>query len=159
MKINKTPVRFLFLVFLGIVLSGCQGKSPKAVAENYLDAFHDQDYEKAKKYATKDTKRLLDMFISLAAMSPDSLKTQLRFEVLGERIKGDTAYVDYRLEGSRKTQTLTLLKSDGHWKVAATKDSLNEIEGGEAIESGAIQSDTTDAAPGPTDSIPALMNR
>ena len=160
MKRSKPiAVRFLSLFLLGILLSGCQGKSPRGVAENYLEAFHDQDYEKAKKYATDDTKRLLDMFISLAAITPDSLKTKLHFEVLGERIKGDTAYVEYRLEGSRKTQSLTLLKADGNWKVAATKDSLNEIEGGEAIDSGAIQSDTSDAVPGPTDSVPELMNR
>ena len=126
-----------------VLLASCQTRSPRGVAEQYLKAFHHHDYEKAKDYSTEDTKKLLDMFISFAALTPDTLKQSFNFEVLDERLEGDTAYVNYRMEGSRKTQSLTLIRKDGSWKVAATKDTLNEIEGGEAMDSGATLTDTS----------------
>ena len=143
MRNNWKSLQILCLAAACACLVACQARSPKEVAEKYLKAFHAMDYEKAKNYATDDTRKLLDMFINLAAITPDSMKHSLKFEVLDERIAGDTAYVNYRSEGSLKLQTLTLRKADGEWKVAATKDSLNELEGGEAIDSGATQSDTS----------------
>jgi Domain of unknown function (DUF4878) len=139
----KKEFRYWIPCLLFFVLVACTGSSPKSVAEAYLKAFNKQDYEKAKKYATDDTKKLLDMFTSLAALTPDSLKRDIDFTVREERIKGDTAYVDYLLKGSSKVQSLTLRKVDGNWKVAATKDTVNELEGGELIDTGAINSDTS----------------
>src|SRR5262245_24929184 len=104
---------------LAVLLSACQAKSPKGVAEQYLKAFHHHDYEKAKEYSTPDTRKLLDMFISFAALTPDSLKQNINFAVLDEKVAGDTAYVRYRVEGSDKVQSLTLVKADGEWKVGA----------------------------------------
>ena len=132
-----------FSLLVALALAGCQAHTPKQVSERYLDAFHDRDYEKAKKYGTAETGKLLDMFIGFAALMPDSAKHSPRFKVLDEKQEGDTAYVHYTMEGSRKVQTLTLIKVDGEWKVAASKDSLNEIEGGEGMDSGATQTDTT----------------
>ena len=131
----------LFLLF-NFLLS-CSGDSPKSVAEDYLKAFNRQNYEKAKDYATDDTKKLLDMFISLAALTPDSMKRNLNFSVVDEKIVGDTAYVNYKTEGSTKVQTLTLRKIAGKWKVAATKDTINELEGGELMDTGATNTDTS----------------
>src|SRR6187455_1266601 len=107
MKNTFLPGFFFLCVF---VLAGCTGNSPKSVAESYLKAFNKQDYEKAKDYATDDTKKLLDMFTSLAALTPDSLKRNLDFVVIGEHIRGDTATVEYKSEGSTKVQSLTLRK-------------------------------------------------
>jgi len=139
----KKELRHLIPCLLFFVLVACTGHSPKGVAEEYLKAFNKQDYEKAKKYATEDTQKLLDMFTSLAALTPDSLKRDLDFTVVGERIQGDTAYVDYKSEGSSKLQSLTLLKVDGKWKVAASKDTVNELGGGEFMDSGAMNTDTS----------------
>jgi hypothetical protein len=139
----KKDLRHLIPFLIFFVLVACTGNSPKGVAEEYLKAFNKQDYEKAKKYATEDTQKLLDMFTNLAALTPDSLKRDLDFKVTGERIQGDTAYVEYKSEGSDKLQSLTLRKVDGKWKVAATKDTVNEMEGNEFMDSGAINTDTS----------------
>jgi len=150
-------VLFYNLLLLSF-LSACTGGSPKGVAENYLKAFNKQDYEKAKEYATEDTKKLLDMFASLATLTPDSLKRDLDFTVLNEHIQGDTATVDYKLEGSTKVQSLALRKVDGKWKVAASKDTINELEGGELFDTGAINTDTSGTeAQDPSDSLPGVQ--
>ena len=153
MKNTFLPGFFFLCVF---VLASCTGNSPKSVAGNYLKAFNKQDYEKAKDYATDDTKKLLDMFSSLAALTPDSLKRNLDFKVLNEHIHGDTATVEYQLEGSSKVQSLTLRKMDGKWKVAASKDTINELEGGELMDTGATNTDTSGTEEqNPSDSVPA----
>jgi hypothetical protein len=143
LKLNKTVLSCATVLLL---FAGCKSNSPKGVAESYLKAFHNQDYEKAKEYATDDTRKLLDMFISLAALTPDSMKHKMKFEVTGEKVTGDSAYVTYRTEGSTKEQSLTLKKIDGDWKVAATKDTINELEGSEMIDTGATNTDSSEQA-------------
>ena len=83
------------------------------------------------------------MFNSLSALTPDSLKKNIKFTVLDEKIEGDTAYVNYKSDGSNKIQSLTLKKVGGKWKVAATKDTINELEGAELMDTGATNSDTS----------------
>ena len=126
-----------------LLLAACTWNSPRKVAQAYLDAVNEQDYEAAKKYATDDTRKLLNMFSSLAAITPDSLKRGFDFEITSERLSGDTAYVGYRMAGSGREQELKLLRIDGRWKVAASKDDMNEIEGGEGMDSGATNLDTS----------------
>ena len=151
---KKDLLRNLSILFL-FLLAACTSNSPKSVAEDYLKAFNKQDYEKAKDYATDDTKKLLDMFTSLAALTPDSLKRDLDFKVLNEKIHGDTATVEYKSEGSTKVQSLTLRKVEGKWKVAASKDTINELEGGELMETGATNFDTSGTEEqNPEDSLP-----
>jgi len=125
-----------------VLLSGCNWNSPSKVAKAYLEAVNDQDYETARKYATEDTRKLLNMFSSLASITPDSVKRGFDFEITGERVTGDTAYVSYRMEESGRQQELKLVRLDGRWKVAASKDVMNEIEGGEGMDSGATNLDT-----------------
>ena len=132
-------------LYLGcaLLMASCTGNSPRKVARAYLDAVNEQDYEAAKKYATDDTRKLLNMFSSLAAITPDSLKRGFDFDITSERISGDTAFVGYRMAGSGREQELKLLRIEGRWKVAASKDVMNEIEGGEGMDSGATNLDTS----------------
>src|SRR6187549_1735688 len=110
-------VAFVFLVSCG------GGDSPKSVAENFLKAMNKMDYETAKKYGSEDTGRLLDMMSNFTNMMPDSAREEKSFEIKEERIDGDKATVTYVQSGEVGEQTLDLVKLDGKWKVAMSKDS------------------------------------
>jgi hypothetical protein len=142
---QKTTTR-LFLAFGLFVLVSCGGKSPRSVATHYLDAFNNRDFEKAQEYSTEKNKKIIKMFVGLDARMSDSLKRKYDFSVISERVAGDTAYVDYKSAKSNRVETLTLIKIDGEWKVASTKDSINSQQGGVGMESGATNTDTTDNA-------------
>jgi hypothetical protein len=138
--------------FALLILTSCGGgDSPKSVAENFLKAMNKMDYETAKKYGSEDTGRLLDMMSGFANMIPDSAKQEKSFEIKDEKIDGDKATVTYSQSGEVGEQTLDLVKIDGKWKVAMSKDSMNGEEGG-SIDSGATSTDTSGETE-PTDSV------
>jgi len=138
-KVNAALI-ILFLVSCG------GGDSPKSVAENFLKAMNKMDYETAKKYGSEDTGRLLDMMSGFANMIPDSARQEKSFEIKNEKIDGDKATVTYVQSGEVGEQTLDLVKIDGKWKVAMSKDSMNGEEGG-SMDSGATSTDTTSELP------------
>ena len=80
----------LLLTYLFLV--ACTANSPKSVAEKFLQSISRHDYEGAKKYCSDDSKRLMDMFISLEKLRPDTAKKNFSFDVLDERVEGDTAF-------------------------------------------------------------------
>jgi len=128
--------------FLLFVVSCGGGDSPKSVAENFLKAMNKMDYETAKKYGSEDTGRLLDMMSNFTNMMPDSAREEKSFEIKDEKVDGDKATVTYVQSGEVGEQTLDLVKLDGKWKVAMSKDSMNGEEGG-SMDSGATTTDTS----------------
>src|SRR6185503_13683982 len=141
------PGKLLVALFITI-LSSCEGgKSPKSVAENFLNAMNKFDFETAKKYGTEDTGKLLDMMSGFTKMMPDSARKEEKYEMLDEKIEGEKATVTYRAEGREDPEKLDLIKVNGKWKVAMSKDSLNDEEGN-AMDSGATSTDTSAASVG-----------
>jgi hypothetical protein len=64
-----------------------------------------------------------------AKMIPDSSKKKDRkFEIIGERIDGEKATVIYKEDGKDDEQSIPLIKVNGLWKVAMSKDNMNEVE-------------------------------
>jgi hypothetical protein len=126
-------------------LIACSGNSPKSVAENFLKAMNKMDFEGAKKYGTEDTNKMLDMLSGFAKMMPDSAKKEdVKVEITSEKVEGDKATYTYKEVGKDEQQTINLVKVDGKWKVAMSKDDMNS--GGdnkENMDSGATSTDTT----------------
>lgn len=137
---NKHGTTILIILFFVILLSSCSGGNPKQVAKHYLDEISSEDYEGAKDYCTEDTKKLMDMYISLSKLQPDTISKALSFKITEEKISGDTAYVYYRISNSDVDQMLVLKRVDGEWLVAASKDSMGQVD--EYIDSGATNTDT-----------------
>ncbi len=126
-------------------LVACSGNSPKGVAENYLKAYSKMDFEGAKKYGTEETVKLLNMYTGFAKMIPDSTKNKVvKIDITSEKVDGDKASVTYKEEGKDGDQTLNLVKVDGKWKVAMSKDNMNG--GASSMDSGATNTDTTATA-------------
>lgn len=106
------------------------------------------DYETAKKYGTEDTGKLLDMMSGFSKLMPDSAKQERSFEMKDEKINGDKATVMYTASGEEGEQTLNLVKIDGKWKVAMSKDSMNDEEGA-SMDTGATTTDTSSSVTEP----------
>ena len=139
MNFIKSIAGFAILVFL---ISCGGGDSPKSVAEHFLKAMNKMDFETAKKYGSEDTGRLLDMMSGFSKMIPDSAREEKSFEIKDELIDGDKATVTYIQAGEPGEQSLDLVKIDGKWKVAMSKDSMNGEEDG-SLDSGATSTDTS----------------
>src|SRR5829696_4917349 len=106
-------------------LVACSGNSPKSAAKKFLDKMNEMDFDGAKKYGTEDTGKMLDMLSGFAKMMPDSAKKEVKTEITSEKIEGDKATCTYKEEGRDGEQVLHLVKEDGKWKVAMSKDDMN----------------------------------
>jgi len=142
-NINSMSRNFILTILVVILLASCSGGSPKKVAKHYLDEIGSEDYEGAKDYCTEDTKKLMDMYISLSKLQPDTISKSLNFKITNEKIEGDTAYVYYKVSGSDIEQMLVLKNIDGEWKVAASKDSMGQVD--EYMDFGGTNTDTSSA--------------
>ncbi len=112
------------LLALAIVFTGCNTNSPKDAAQKWLTSFYHLDYETAKKYSTEETKNLLTTIEQLRTLNSDSEKQQmkqLKVEIKDVKEKGDTAMVSYTLSDSPKEQKVKLIKIQGKWLVAKSK--------------------------------------
>ena len=146
-----TKYKTLLPIAIVLFISCGGGDSPKSVAENFLKAMNKMDFETAKKYGSEDTGRLLDMMSGFAQMIPDSAREEKKVEIKDEIIDGDKATVTYTQSGEPGEQTLDLVKIDGKWKVAMSKDSMNGQDDG-SLDSGATTTDTSTTVPESTDS-------
>jgi len=125
MKVNLIKLTLYFLVFAAIS-TGCSSNSPKKAAAAFLNAFNEKNYEEARKYATVETIKLVDLMENLSKMSTsiDSVKHS-KIEVLDETITGDSANVTFREAGSEETEEVMLKKIDGKWLVHITKSDIS----------------------------------
>ncbi|MFN8143085.1 MAG: DUF4878 domain-containing protein [Bacteroidia bacterium] len=141
MKIKITSV---LAISVFILFFSCgKGDSPRAVADSFLKAFHEQDFEAAKKYGTEDTRKLMETMAGFSKMVQDSGQTaEVKYEIISEKIEGDNAVVMYKEEGKEGEIPLNLMRVDGKWKVNMTKESLNGAEGSDKMDVGATNTDS-----------------
>jgi hypothetical protein len=148
---QKILLLFLFcfgftIVLASFVIEGEKG-SPNEVAKAFLTAMNKADYEAAKKLGTDDTKKLLDMTATFAAMMPDSIKklsAAKKVETIGEpKIEGDKATVSYKESDSPEQKSLSLVKKEGKWLVQQSKDNETSTVP-EIKESASFSSDLED---------------
>lgn len=119
------------LAFVVLAMAACTGGSgdPKSVAKKFFESFKSMDIDEAAKYATKDSKSMLDMMkmgMSFAPVNKDSLKQEMakqKIEYGDAVINGDEAIVSVSVDGKDKTD-FKLKKEDGAWKVAFDKNTL-----------------------------------
>lgn len=121
--------------FLAIIvfftLSSCnKDLGPIPVAEQFLAAIQERDYEKAAEFSTKETVKLLKQFEKIEALSGEDFNQKLsKITIVSEDIQGKNAMVYFKEEGNELEQKITLVKvkEDGSesWKVAMKKEEMN----------------------------------
>lgn len=113
------------LVLAGVVLVGCNKNSAKNVATTWLNDVYHADYDAAMPLSTDVTKTELAQLSQLASYVTDSSKIELKkltVTIKDVKEKGDTAIATYVISDNAKTQNLVLVKQNGKWLVAFTKD-------------------------------------
>lgn len=119
------------LVAIVAVMTACQagGGDPKSAAKNFFEALKTMNIDEAAKYATKDSKSMLDLMkmgLNMAPKNIDSLKAEMAKQKIeyGEPvINGNEATVTVTVDQKDKTD-FKLKKEDGQWKVAFDKNTL-----------------------------------
>ena len=118
----------LFACFL--IFYGCNsgGGDAKKVLSQFFEALHNKDITTARKYATADSKSMLDMMDMGMKMAKDSGKDD-KFSPAdmqyGEvKIEGDKATVPVKNTKDGETTNFSLKKEKGEWKVAFDKASM-----------------------------------
>lgn len=117
-------------VFITTFFACTSNESPRPVAEKFLAAMSDRDYEEASKYATIETQKLLKQLekIELLSGPSDDLRPG-KIKVILEEIEGTKAIVYFKEEGNELEQKITLKKVAGEdnkkvWKVALKKEEI-----------------------------------
>ncbi len=95
--------------------------NPRNTAYKWLTGFYHMDYNEARKYATENTRALLDQFMGVTDMIADSTRQRMAGVMIGikdYKEVGNRAIVTYTLSDNRsKEQQLWLVKVDNKWRV------------------------------------------
>lgn len=120
-----------FSLFAFFIVSCAGSKGPEAVAKAYLDAMNAQDFDKAKEFATEESKGMIDFIKQISAMSGEKKEGAAK-EVVNDlkcKIEGDTAAVCTYLTGEKEEKSIGLKKMGDKWLVHTPKE--NPMGGGE----------------------------
>jgi hypothetical protein len=129
----KVVVALIVVLAVSLVAIGCGEDSPSAAVEDFIEATKDGNCDKAVDMLDLDVPGMEE-----AGLSTDDLKKEIvasceadvenseivSYEVRNEEIDGDTATVEVEMttkvddEESTETDTLTLNKRDGEWKIS-----------------------------------------
>lgn len=92
------------------------GKKPKEVAIAFSEAMAKQDYETAKKYATEDSQKFIDLIKGMAGeKKQDKIP---KYIVVSEIINGETATVKLRDTAHNNAENeIYLKKVEGKWLI------------------------------------------
>jgi hypothetical protein len=115
-----------------VFFSSCNSagsNDPKAVLISFFDALAKKDISAARKYATADSKSMLDMMeMAMKAGSDKDSKDEKydksKMEFGDPKIDGDKATIEVKEKGSGEATNFTLKKESGGWKVAFDKASM-----------------------------------
>lgn len=124
----KTKSLLILLCSLSMLTVSCKKEpSPEEVARKFLNAFNERKYDEARKFATPETGKLIDVMEKLT----EDLRTQEEhasppsIEVLGHIIDGDKATVTFRESETGEEQELSMKMVDGKWFVHITKEDIS----------------------------------
>jgi hypothetical protein len=113
------------LIVAGILLMGCSKNTPTSVATTWLNSVYHAEYDAAIPLSTDLTKKQIAQLSQLSSYLSDSTKKELKkltITVKDVKEKGDTATAVYTLSDNKREQSLMMIKQNGKWLVAFTKN-------------------------------------
>lgn len=148
----KRIVYILSLVVLSAMI-GCQSDAsdPTVALKSFLKALENKDYSSAKKWATDESKSLLDLLAMGNPSNPEdsgSTKgTNVENMIFGNPdIQGERATITVQQKVDQTPITFTLKQVDKNWKVAFDKSTLIGMGMEQINEKGAIKKNQLDNA-------------
>lgn len=89
---------------------------------DFMKALEDKRFDDAREISTPETVKLVNLWESISKLSNDSMPMGgSQIEIIDEKIEGDTATVQFVVEGNDFPSTIKLVKSNGSWLVHFTK--------------------------------------
>jgi hypothetical protein len=137
--------RWLPIVAIAVMATGCSRNSPKEVAKTWLTAFNRLDADGAMKLSSSATKNLINSLSELSGPVPDSTLERLKditVDIKDVKEEGNKATVTYTTSDNPRERTLLLVLLGDKWVVQFTKLDLARdlAEAGE---------EATESAPAP----------
>lgn len=158
---KKILTSVLLLATVGLFSCNSGGGSPKDVLSNFFDALSKKDIAKARTFATKESKEMLDMMDMAMKMdnkeASESEYDKANMEMGEPKIEGDKATVPVKEKKSGQTVNYVLKKEDGKWKVAFDKGTMMSM-GAEGMDEG-IENSTEEDNSLDVDSLKESINQ
>lgn len=129
----KKTLLAVAILTTGMLFSCKSGGDPKAVLISFFDALAKKDAAAAKKFATEDSKSMLDLMemgfkeTDKVKDKPDDKFDKSQMEFGEPKIDGDKATIAVKEKSTGETTNFTLKKESGAWKVAFNKSSMMEM--------------------------------
>jgi hypothetical protein len=129
----KNSLKFAALILVAVIAVACSGNGgPEGSAKSYLEAYNAKEFDKAKEFATEDTKGMLDFMKNIAAMGGEKKDPTEKKEVKNIKctVEGDsTAICTYCCNEQGAEDKISLKKVGDKWLVHQPKE--NNPMGGE----------------------------
>lgn len=126
----KKNALFLCLVALVFAAVGCGEKnSPESVAEQFLTAIDNKDFDKAKTFSTDETHKMLDILKGFAEQMPKDAPKPEAKKVTECKLDGDKGTCTYCCDEQGASSELAMVKVNGEWKADMSKETLMGGEG------------------------------
>jgi hypothetical protein len=109
----KKTTTFVVTLVMAILLAGC-GQSPKSTAKSFAENLAHGKITEAKKYATEQTGKILDIASSRGAFH---VIPNYQFIFVEQSVDGNKATVKFKGAKDGEVEELYLVKVDGQWKV------------------------------------------
>lgn len=117
----------LMAIFSSVIWSCNRRPGPEEITLKFLNAVQESNYAEAKKYATDDSKAMLDALSAFQKMLPESSQEKFKagkIIIRNVETMDSLAVVTYASDKDTTSKTLKLKKEKGEWKVAFTKETI-----------------------------------
>lgn len=124
-------ISIICMLLFGMFMTSCsKTNTPEFVAEKFLTAMEQANYEEAKKYCDEKTAQIISMVASVPAQKDKEPAKKVTITNV-EKNKDDKnkAKVFYLVEGEEKEKSIDVVKIDGKWKVSMDKENKENGHG------------------------------
>ena len=119
--------RWLPIIAIAVMATGCSRNSPKEVAKTWLTAFNRLDADGAMKLSSSATKNLINSLNELSGPVADSTLENLKditVDIKDVKEEGSKAIVTYTTSDNPRERTLLLVMQGDKWVVQFTRADL-----------------------------------
>ncbi|NVO03254.1 MAG: DUF4878 domain-containing protein [Bacteroidetes bacterium] len=119
----KNLLKFAIALLAVITITSCKNSNtPEKVAESYLKAIAEKNYDEAKKLATEESAASIDMLKSMdTGKDAKDAKKEGKVEGMKCDVQGEKATCNYKQDG--QDEKIELVKKGEKWLVEMKKES------------------------------------
>ncbi len=122
----KNIINLLLLLVVSAFVFSCGGgaNTPEKVADSFLNAVNNKDFEKAKELSTPESHQMIDLISSFAKNVEETEEVEKVIKIGKCTVEGETATCDYCCDSEGKETSIKLKMIDGNWKADLSKEAL-----------------------------------